>query len=682
MADDLGQSLGAMVSELTGEAGGLVTGAGSAFVNNLVSDAMSNVANLPIDHGLSSAGTMIATLLSGGQLAYLGLAAFLSTLLKAELQKRIEISLTIQDDMVLINTLVGYLQSLKTAGDTDKMLLALEQAYGYIALATGNMGDISNQLTYRDYYSVSKATKASSYLDSARASMRTPLADSIFEVVKSSGFATTGFFGKGLAHIESMTNPDVVWDSVNADNSSYDAMIAEKAAQRATKEEQTATLLKGLSAFTGVPFGSLLLAGELSKIIKDVKNDLSKYLPLSLSGLLGPAGAVVGAAFSDTLSLDTLTGMSKQRDLNSLNLTIESKITNIAKYASSWEGLNALTSVLLPQVNSTLKKITDLKADIGEYVGEDANKPLGSGAVLSLKMTLWKSQINSIQTNIDTISGLGATSEAIGGAYESLDTLLEAINTEALVYTEGVPESELAYDLIFKVLGEILQAVLGGSGLKEIQSQISESITSLKISQAADKVMLGRIGSFQSNVLSVPGIEPMLKMTASVLDTDKYKNSFLSKLIEDVRDGDLAGMMNMSMAAVTGTVDIAKNLKAAATGGEITTANPVLGAVLGSVGAMYSNLSDCVATILENNESAKLARIDALKEATEQSKIYGEDRKKAIADSIAIANKIAYLQEVNAGNIPLDGMSQKDAEAWDAANVHSGTVTLDPSSVA
>ncbi len=663
--DEIGQSMGSLLAGISSQGGGLLDSAVGAAVDSIVADTLSNLSSLGVSGGLSTVGTMIATLLSGGQTAYLGLAAYLMTLLEIELEQRIEISLIIQEDMELIKRLLSYLQSIFNNSDSDNMLKELQQAYKHIVNSTSAMGEVSSILENRKYFSLNKAIYADRELSYAKDKMKTPILDSILEVVTTSGFATDGILGQHLNLVEAKTKPDVIWARINGDNTSFKKIESDRSKSRTTKEEQIDILLAGLSEYTNVPFGALLVGGELANIAKKLKTDLSKYLPLSLTGVMSPAGDVVGAVLTGGLSTNKLLEFSRKRTLYSLNSAIELKITNLSKYKESWNGLNKLTSVLLPLVNRVVVMLIDLQADVGKYAGVEATEKIGSGAVLALRMSIWKRQIDTIQTNINTLKSAGEQSQNIGQAYDSLNTLMVQIQERSLVYTEGVPESELAYDYIFKVLGELLDAILGNSSISKLESKIAESLTSLKISVATDKALLNQIKTYQGSALAIPGLRDMVMMTSTLLDKDKYKNSLLATVVTGIRNGDLANLANISMAAVTSGTEIAKTVSGTVVNGvrnnEADTGNPIFDAVLESMGAMYSDLGDCFAKIMENNEPAKLVQIEALKASSEKVTLYAEGTKHAEKELLHI-DKIINEQELatKGESIYPEGLSSED----------------------
>lgn len=646
--DTVGQNFGALLVDVANETGDLATDAANAFATNLVADTLSNVSNLAVDGGISSAGTIIATLLSGGQVTYLALAAVLMSFLRTELEQRIEISEKLMEDLELINRLLLSLINSPALRGVDAGLLNLQKAYEHITTSTTKLGEVQSQLENFSYYSLQKAEVSNLELGYAREDMKTPLADAIRTAIQGSALFTTGVVGSAATRVEAITKPDVMWDGiVNKDWSSYNELRETKRQQRRTREDQVDILMTGLAQYLSTPGGPAAVFSEIVDVIRQVQTDLGKYLPLKVSEFTAMTKGILEAD-----NLKDLQDLAKDRNLYSLNQTIEKKVSNLSNYKESWDGMNVLSSTLLPFVRKTVEMLQELRNDIGDYLGENPAKAINTGTALSAKMTVWKRKIDAIQTNIETLQGPGEQAAALTDAYENLDNMIDAIQALNAIYNDdndATPESALAYDLIFGFLGDLVTTLVSGGKITKIQNSVSESIVSLRNAIQADEQLLQQIYTFTGSVVAVPGIEDAIKMCTNVLDTDRYQGSLLAGLIKGIRDGDLVSLINVSMAGVEQAKDLWTNFRSAADGEGTDTSNPVLGAVLKGMGSVYSDLESCASQKLSQGGAAAEDIISDLKEAQKALKEKGEQSVQSLKESEAVQKLIELRQSIIEG---------------------------------
>jgi hypothetical protein len=623
--------------------------AAAGILNGLQEDLMNGSAF----GGISSYGTMIALLLSAGQTSYLGLAAMLLYLLQLELERRIKLSQFLMFDLKAINQLLLLIINSPALKGRTNSLDNIRASRNHVLNAETTLGEAYSQLQNLNYFSPTKLDSSDSELEKAKNVLSTPIADAISKIITDSHLLRGPYRApedrkshtwedvynyiqdpESLVEDAKFLTENVIpgGDPVknqNAIDANVNRYIKEVVdpnyPQAATKEEKLDTMIAGISEYVGIDLDGESLT-SIQAVITQFATHFAKYIPYNplafASTMASVTGAIGDGDYSD--AIDEIGGAMAQRTLFSLNNTIKQKVEWLSQYPKLWDDMSTLTSVMLPMLFHALDITTSVRIDMDKLIVDTPN----TQTMLSAKMFIWKKKIDNIQTYIRSLESGGDQLASLGSAQESLDRVIAQLNEKKVQYeddNDGTPESELAYELLSDILGNIWDVVTSQSKLADLQSSVAESILSVQNSIDDDEALMGTILSFCGNVLAIPGVEDSMKICENTLDSEKFEGTPIQRLIEEVRNGNLGLLINASMSSVS---DITSTIEGVVSGEN----NPILEIAHDSIGSLFSTINNCADKFKDDKLMAKeFAEKD--KAAKEKAAMNASSERQAITEA-------------------------------------------------
>jgi len=626
---------------------------GTAAIQSATSQILSSASGLSYVAGLGSVAGMLATLLSGGKLAYLGVAAFLFSLLRYDLEARVLVSSSLSSDMQALSAIITIMINLSIKG-SDEVDLVLQRAYEQLFSANTRLGNIDKQLKAREYYSTDEISIIESELDKAQEILDTPILDALVTIAEGAHFFPAEW---EMAHNAQRKPASAYEDLYSVTDNGFeerdeDAYKTYAAGQAATREENLNTFMSGVMEY----FDYTGTVGLLDMKVKELAMNIVNYLPLDPSAkaaMLSNFAPKISKAPADSaapLTVDftdiSYRGLIEEnsasgRPLGNLNESIKTRLTYLSKYNESFQDMALVNSLTANGISGLSGQLDELTDDVEQYVpypvgSPDQDKPevnIASTAAKSFKMMAWKSRIESVKRNLDALNGsFGEQAESIGESFENLDAILELVNT----YTEEVsffnsspgfyndgndhtPEGEDSFLQIHKLVGMLFGDLTSKGGLEEIQTQLSECQLSLSKSIAADNAIISAINNFTSGILDSPGMQTQLAFLNSVLENPALvsSNNTLKYIIDEFKKGNIQLVTNLSLGAIqeAGTIGQA-GLDAINNMPSVGEMSDTFMTAMGSIGSAFSNIGECIGQ-LGSASIAEQARVAAEASATQ-----------------------------------------------------------------
>ena len=670
------------------QAGEVLGDLGTAALQSAASQIIEDAGAFGYAAGLGSVGSMLATILSGGQLAYLGLAGFLFTLLRYDLESRVIVASNFLDDLNSLSVLIGLLQNLskKRNGEDD---LVLQRAYEEIYEANKLLGDINKQLKALEYYSNESVPTIKGRLDQAQELMDTPIIDSLITIAENASFAPQSW---EIAH-NVIRNPQSVYDDMYKDlteegsetrNADYQVYTASTSASRS---QQLDTFMTGIMEYLDYSGTAAMIDFK----VKELAMNIITYLPLSplakvaLLANFAPKISAAPASSSALLTVDftdvSYRGLidsnnNSSRSLDNLNKSIKTRITWLSKFPLSFGDMTLVNNLTAKGIDEVAKELDELTKDIEQFVPYPVPSPDQSGpeklfhprssTAKSFKMVAWKSRIESVKRLLNTVdSTVGQQAESIGNSHNNLDAIMAVletyVNEDTGFYNDDnnfTPDGEGSVEHLTKLVGMLFDNLTDSDGLVSIQNQISESKLSLHLAIAADRKLIQVINTFTGSILSGPGMQTQMHFLDSVLSNSELtsSNNTLKYLVDEIKIGNIQLVTNLALGALqeAGTLG-EEGLNAIQNMPSLGEVGDAFAVAMGSIGSALGNIGECIGQLGRPRVVNDLQK-DA-ESALAQSLIDGEKQDSAIgAANSAQAVLQDKLDKLNGVEIPAEDL--------------------------
>lgn len=607
------------------------------LLNTAAGELLTGISELADKNGITNIAAGISIILTSGKVSYLALAAFLFSLLRLDLQRRVIISEILYDDLEKLLTLINILLNSKAFQQNNKTMDNLSDAYGHIINAYVAIGESHDQLSNLNYYDPRKITKADTELTYAENELETPVADAIQKWIKSflkpdkekkeeePIFTTLPSYPPGYDNVLN----DVKKYSKN--NYKLKEEWAERKKKAAKSKKRFDIMLNGFKEYFGFA-NPITIYAEQTKILTDITHDMTKYMPLRLGILAGAsikAAKAIAEKPTDAIAETTelLKEVLSSITLLDLNKTIKTKMGFLSTFSELFNNTTLLTSALTPLMNKVYKLIEELEGEMYEYIDRPPTtttatfpmipptKNINTQMMWSIKMSVWKQKINVIQKYLDSLKTPGEQLFAVGTSFtylKALEANFQSIKEEHADDNSGTPACKLAYTQLNDLLKETVRSIFKKKGLLTIRNKVAESKLSLKTLISQDNDIIQDIIRFTNSVYAINGIPQAIELCDKVLDKDSTKyNKPIKILITEIRNGNLALMMNAAQAAISQVTGLIS--------GETREMDVSLDLALTATGSIYH----CIKKPLTKKDKKKL--VDSA-ELTRQN----EDEKKEV----------------------------------------------------
>ncbi|MBC8548173.1 MAG: hypothetical protein H8D23_00845 [Candidatus Brocadiales bacterium] len=653
---------------------------GEAALDSAASQIIANGLNATYAQGLGSIGRQLATILSGGHLAYLGVAGFLFTLLRYELESRVIVSSNFLNDVQDLGGIISLMINLlDKRGDEDDLIL--QKAYEEIFGAHSLLQDLYDQLEALKYYSNDSVPTITDRLSEAQEIMETPVLDALAQIAEDAHFAPQWM---EIGH-NALRNPQSVYDDLYHDvitenqedytgpetrNQDYQVYTSGQAASRS---KQLDTFLTGI--FEYIDYSGT--AAMLDMKVKELGLNVVRYLPLGpieKVALLSNFAPKISAAPDSSRNLFTVdfTDISYRgiiednssfpnRNLGGLNTTIKKRLGLLSTYTGAFGDMALVNNLSNLGVSKVYDQLTTLKDDIEQYVPHPVGSPdqtspqinIPTTAAKSFKMMAWRSKIEAVKRNLNTLdSTFGQQAEGIGASYDNLDFILELIdgytNDETGLYNDdndNTPAGEDAFIQLNALIGHLFDDLTNRGGLLAIQNQLAECRLSLGNSIREDKVLIDAIKTFTDSILDTPGMQEQVAFLEGVLNNEELvsKNNTIKYLVDEFKQGNIQLVANLGLGAITDTVELGQaGLNAVQNIPSVGEMSDAFKVAMGSVGSAFTNIGDCLGQL------GRPSVTNELKEAGEKAKIQArivEEKLNATIQSNAVAGEQLQIRK-------------------------------------
>ena len=702
---------------------------GLATLESIASRMIANQANFSFIEGLGSTGQLLATILSSGQLAYLGIMGFLFSMLRFELEARYIVMSNILTDLNTIETLVNLLINLIDKSGPQESLL--QRAYEKVWAANQKLEDINSQLQALNYYDSYYLSSVTNNLTDAQDIMETPIMDAIAQMAEDAHFLPQALEITGNVFMDPRTAMkelyiDWIGEEIGEDggqtetrNQDYTAYTTGKAASR---QQQLSTFMTGIMDYldySGTP-------AYLNLKIKELGMNIVKYLPLdprAKAALLLDFAPALSAAPEERTALVTVDfrdisyrnliadNGSTDRSLKTLNDSIKTRVKWLSKLEGNWEGFNLVGNINTSAIGTVFEELKAIKDDMEKYVphpikSPDQTKPekaIPNNVIKSAKFSAWRSRIESVKRNLDTINrSTGQQAESLGESYENLNALVNKLNQLQYEYGEedlysvtglekdkgvfdendNTPESDDAYLQLKILVSSVFDNLGNRDALLKIRNQISEARLSVTGALSRDNSLIGDINIFTSEILNSDGMKQQLAFIDGILQDEEItsKNNTLKYIIDELKMGNIQLVTSLGIGAVQEGValgqGLVENLPSRA---EISEA---FSTAMAAAGSGFSNIGDCLGQLGRPRMPKDIS--DATEKALQEQLVLDEDfnmDNAAIIESDKVINdKLNLIQGVDVPDeeIPLSPENiNKVKDASREAYQSLGILTVD-----
>ena len=589
---------------------------------SMVSTIMSDISNISVFNGVTNLGNLVAQYLTSGTTSYLSMSAYVLTLLRQELEKRYVTQNILLNEIIKIKEILRYMDIKDVSDPNDNQ--ELQKAYNKVFTAYYQISSAARIYRSQGTYNRNLIENAQTNLDAAKAYLDSPVAQAITGAIKDSKL----YINLENTYEKIITDMnDVVSDlQFNYDNRNSETTIADRAA---AELEETEDLLASFGNFIKDYLGYPTTLAELMRVVVSLAITAGKYLPIDptqkyamLLNLFGEGG------FEGAMEKNV-----SKRPLKVLNDSIETRIGFISNFENQWDGLNALGVVLSGSLDSVESSLKDVSDDMEKYVKYTKKSPTAKNpltqftdtAAKTIKMSLWKTKIDTISKNISTADYSVAT-QVINtkNAYDLLDTIMNTMLTEQEAYGDtdvNSPLSGAAYNQTALFIAAVFGiSSYGFMNFKSMHTQAADAYIALTSSMEHDMLIINKIKNFCNIVWVIPGISGEIGELENYLKEVIPPGKIGDKIRDLIGSGDLQAIISMAVSTLSESgIDLLNNVLSSDTFAEFGLQT------LEDLAEPVVDLVECISSYLSESEDARTA-------LSEQTNKELEEQEDAIKD--------------------------------------------------